>query len=164
MQPQPSWPFKGLCGSPVFSSQHDPRAADSHSFALACQFKINGISFSILIRNSYLRFAADGSRKQSRPEFLCVGCPQSNGCKHASFVAAPGMVGVQAVVTELLNVDNGTVPIWQLHGPSNCSADLAHGPMARPGATFSSAGTCQSTSSPCHPACPQADWGRFSPG
>jgi len=82
---------------------------------LADQIEINDIALAIPVQTAEPGFGVPGGSKQGCPEFFRIGFPDSNGCEYPRFVTASGMMRVQAVTSQLFNLDNGARAIWQLH-------------------------------------------------
>ncbi len=85
---------------------------------MADEIEIDHIALSVWVRRTQLSLGIAGGGEEVRSQFFRVGFPDSNGCKHPSFVATTWMLWVEAILLELPNIDNGTVAIRQSHQAS----------------------------------------------
>ena len=82
---------------------------------MADEIEIHHVALPERVRSTQSSLGVAGGCEETGPEFFRIGFPDSNGCKHPRFVAAPLMPWVETILPELPNIDNGTVAIGQFH-------------------------------------------------
>jgi hypothetical protein len=78
------------------------------------EVEIHDVALTVWVRNAETRLTITGDRAQGRPEIFGVSAADSNGGENPCFVTAPRMLGIQAVILELTDIDNTMKSAWGL--------------------------------------------------
>ena len=78
---------------------------------MAEHIEIDDVALSINVGDAELSAGSAGCRKDGCPEIFRIALPDSNRCKHTCLIAATRVRGVEAVLQQLSNINNGVLAI-----------------------------------------------------